>query len=295
MATGEPEPPNRWSIKSRQLDLSKRPLVMGILNVTPDSFSHDGLYLQPDAAVERALAMVQEGADLIDVGGESSRPGAIEVSIDEEIRRVIPVIQGIADRSPVPLSIDTTKAPVARLAIQAGAHVINDISGLRLDPGIANVAAETGAGLILMHMQGTPRTMQIDPRYDDLFREIGDFLASSADRARSRGVAREAIVIDPGIGFGKTFRHNWEIIAGLQRLCRLGYPVLVGASRKRFLQVCAGIDRGDLLAATLAVSVAACLHGAKIVRVHDVRSHRLAMEAMGKLLEQPHSENAAGS
>lgn len=276
--------PQTWRIRGRDLDLSPRPLVMGILNVTPDSFSDGGEFFEPERAVEHALAMVRDGADIVDVGGESTRPGAAPVSADEEIARIIPVIERLSAAADIPISVDTSKSEVAQRAVEAGAQIINDIGGLQVDSQIATVAAETGAGLVIMHMKGTPRTMQKNVTYTDLMGEIRSFLADTVNTAVSNGVRVETIVVDPGIGFGKSLAHNWHILAHLHELWELGRPILVGASRKRFLRQLVGQERHDLEAATVATNVAACLHGAGIVRVHDVRCHAKAMVALGEIV-----------
>ena len=257
---------------------------MGILNVTPDSFSDGGEFFEADRAVEHALAMVDDGADIIDVGGESTRPGSAPVSVDEEMARVIPVIERLSSETSTLISVDTSKSIVAEKAIAAGAHIINDIGGLQLDNQTADVAAATGAGLVLMHMKGTPQTMQNDVTYTNLMGEIRGFLAGAVNRAVGCGVRVETIVVDPGIGFGKRLAHNWYILAHLHELWGLGRPILVGSSRKRFLRELVGQERHDLEAATIATNVAACLHGAGIVRVHDVRSHVKAMVALGEIV-----------
>jgi dihydropteroate synthase len=242
---------------------------MGILNVTPDSFADGGRWNTVERAVAHAEELVEQGADLIDVGGESTRPNAEPVSADEEKRRVLPVIEELRRRFEAPISIDTRKAEVARAALTAGAVIVNDISALA-DPEMASLIAEHDAGLVLMHMQGTPRTMQYDPHYDDLFAEISTYLREAADRARQAGVRPERIVIDPGIGFGKTVSHNVELIRHLNRLVELGYPVMIGASRKNFIGRLTGKDVADRLPGTIAAMTAALLSGARIVRVHDV-------------------------
>src|SRR5512132_1970375 len=265
-----------------------RAAVMGIVNVTPDSFSDGGRFLDPDAAVAHGIELAEQGADVLDVGGESTRPGAAPVPVDEELRRVIPVVARLATTTSVPISVDTTKAAVARAALDAGAAVVNDVSAGRLDPDILGVAAEAGAGYVVMHMQGEPRTMQADPRYDDVVAEVGDFLADRVHAARSAGVAEGAIAADPGIGFGKTVEHNLRLLTGLPALrARVGVPVMVGASRKAFVGKVlarAGAASGDLPVdqreeGTLATAVWAVEQGASIVRVHDalpaVRAVRL--------------------
>jgi dihydropteroate synthase len=251
---------------------------MGIVNVTPDSFSDGGRFLSPDRAIKHGLALVAAGADMLDVGGESTRPGARPVGPAEELDRVLPVVLALAAETGVPVSIDTTKLEVASAAIEAGATIVNDVSALRFSPGIATLAAETGAGLVLMHMRGDPRTMQLDPRYDDLLAEVGGNLREAARRAEAAGVARESIVVDPGIGFGKTARDNWRLIAGISDLAP-GYPVLIGHSRKSFLDPGGSRPPADRLAQTLAAGLLAALHGAAILRVHDVEAHVRLLEA----------------
>ena len=256
-----------------------RAAVMGIVNVTPDSFSDGGRFLDPDAAVAQGIALAGQGADVLDVGGESTRPGAAPVPADEELRRVIPVVERLAATTSVPVSVDTTKAAVARAAVDAGASVVNDVSAGRLDPDILGVAAEAGAGYVVMHMQGEPRTMQAEPHYDDVVAEVGDFLADRVGAARAAGVPEGAIAADPGIGFGKTVEHNLRLLAGLPAIAeRVGVPVMVGASRKTFVGKVlarAGAASGDLPVdqreeGTLATVVWAVERGASIVRVHDV-------------------------
>jgi dihydropteroate synthase len=253
--------------------------VMGIVNVTPDSFSDGGRFLDPDAGVAHGIALAGQGADVLDVGGESTRPGAAPVPADEELRRVIPVVERLAATTSVPVSVDTTKADVARAAIDAGASVVNDVSAGQLDPDILGVAADAGAGYVVMHMQGQPRTMQADPRYDDVVAEVGNFLADRVGAARAAGIPEGAIAADPGIGFGKTVEHNLRLLAGLPAIAeRVGVPVMVGASRKTFVGKVlarAGAASGDLPVdqreeGTLATVVWAVERGASIVRVHDV-------------------------
>jgi dihydropteroate synthase len=246
------------------------PKVMGIVNLTPDSFSDGNRALDASDSVARALAMVAGGADLLDLGGESSRPGAVPVDLDEELRRVLPVVLALASQVGVPISIDTTKAEVAAQAIRAGAAIINDISALEADPRMADVAARTGAGVVLMHMQGVPQTMNVDPRYNDVVTEVHDFLAYRVEWAESRGIPRERIAIDPGIGFGKTGEHNLTILRNLDRLNDLGCVILIGTSRKGFLGKITERPVTDLAMASVASSLAACLRGARVVRVHDV-------------------------
>jgi len=247
---------------------------MGIVNVTPDSFSDGGRYLDPGRAIEHGLALAAEGADVIDVGGESTRPGAEPVPAAEELRRVIPVVERLAAEAGVPVSIDTTKADVAAAAIDAGAAIVNDVSAGRGDPRLFDVVARTGAGLVVMHMQGEPRTMQDAPHYDDVVGEVTEFLIERVQAAEAAGVARSRIIADPGIGFGKTAEHNVALLAGLHAIVdAVGVPVLVGTSRKSFLGRVAGTgaDPEARVDATLATVVWAFDLGAAMVRVHDVR------------------------
>ncbi|MBI4003588.1 MAG: dihydropteroate synthase [Candidatus Omnitrophica bacterium] len=249
-----------------------RPLVMGVLNVTPDSFSDGGLYLDPDAAVSRAEQMVSEGADLIDVGGESTRPGSAGVSLEEELRRTIPVIRRLAKAVRIPLSIDTSKADVAQRALDAGASSVNDVTALRGDPRMASVVARHRAAVILMHMAGTPRAMQRRPRYRDVAREVAAFLMRQATQAQAAGISRSRILVDPGLGFGKSVAHNLALMRELRRFVALGFPVVIGPSRKSFIGKTLDADVGDRLTGTLACVASAFWHGVAMVRVHDVRA-----------------------
>jgi dihydropteroate synthase len=246
-----------------------RPSVMGVVNVTPDSFSDRGVHLDPDAAAAAARRMVEEGAALVDVGGESTRPGSEGVSADEELRRVVPVLERLAGA--VSVSIDTAKAEVARAALELGAVMVNDVTALRGDPELAGVVAGSGAYLCLMHMLGTPRTMQQDPRYGDVASEVAAFLEERLAFAVAQGIPEERICLDPGIGFGKTPTHNFELVRRLDVLTALGRPVLVGFSRKSSLRRLTASD--DLLAASVAAAVTAFERGATILRVHDVKPH----------------------
>jgi dihydropteroate synthase len=243
---------------------------MGVLNVTPDSFSDGGRYRSVARAVARAERMAEEGADLIDVGGESTRPGAAPVPLDEELRRVIPVIERVARRCRLPISIDTTKAEVARRAIAAGATMVNDVTALRGDPEMAAVVADAGVPVVLMHMRGAPATMQRAPRYRSVMGELLRFFRERIAAAEAAGIDRRRIILDPGIGFGKTLRHNLEILQRLDVLARLGRPILVGPSRKAFLGRLLDLPVGKRLEGTAAAVAAAVLHGARVVRVHDV-------------------------
>jgi dihydropteroate synthase len=242
---------------------------MGVLNVTPDSFSDGGRFASIEAALAHALRMVDEGAGLIDVGGESTRPGAQAIDAAEEIRRVVPVIEALAARTKVPISIDTSKPAVMTAAVRAGASMINDVRALR-EPGALEAAAGTEAAICLMHMQGEPRTMQADPRYGDVVAEVRDFLRERAEACLAIGIAKDRLVIDPGIGFGKRLEHNLALLAGLSALTGLGWPVLVGVSRKSMFAKLLGRDVDERLAGGVAVATAAVLAGASIVRTHDV-------------------------
>lgn len=258
------------SCGDRTLTFGPRTLLMGVVNVTPDSFSDGARFLEAEAAIRQALELEQVGADVLDIGGESTRPGAAPVSAEEELRRVLPVIESLARRVNVPLSIDTSKAQVARAALTAGASLINDVTALRSDPAMAAVAAETKAPVILMHMQGTPQTMQAQPHYDDVVTEVRSFLAEAIERATQQGIARGQLLIDPGLGFGKTLEHNLTLLAQLPMLSELGRPIVVGPSRKSFIGQLTGqpVDR-RVWGTAAAVALAAWL-GAGMVRVHDV-------------------------
>jgi dihydropteroate synthase len=265
-------------------ELLPRPSVMGVVNVTPDSFSDGGAFLHPQAAITEARGMLDEGAAIIDVGGESTRPGSEGVPLDEELRRVEPVLAALSD---VPVSIDTSKAEVARRALEAGVVLVNDVTSLRGDPELAGVVADSGACLCLMHMLGEPRTMQDEPRYDDVVSEVKAFLEERLGFAVEAGIAEERISLDPGIGFGKTVEHNLELLARLDEIVALGRPVLVGASRKRFLGRLLGDDEAltGPIAAGVAVAVLAYERGAAIFRAHDVKEHVEGLAAARALEE----------
>ena len=252
---------------------------MGVLNVTPDSFSDGGDFFDPEKAAARAATMLDEGAQIIDVGGESTRPGSDPVSPEEEARRVVPVIQEImAERPDAIVSVDTYRAGTAEAALRAGARVVNDVTALRGDPRLAGVVAGAGCPVVLMHMLGEPKTMQRDPRYEDVVREVRDFLAARAEHAVAAGVEPENIILDPGIGFGKTVEHNLALLKHLGSLVEIGFPVLVGASRKRFIGRIAGVEEPkDRVFGTVAANVVAYQHGATFFRVHDVRANREAL------------------
>ena len=263
------------------------PRLMGIVNVTPDSFSDGGRLSTVDAAVAHALDLAAAGAAMLDVGGESTRPGAEPVEEEEELRRVVPVIRALAGRTPVSVSIDTTKAAVAAAALDAGASVVNDVSGLTHDPAMTPLCAERGCGVVAMHMVGTPRTMQNDPRYDDVLAEVVAHLAARLDALAAAGVRREAIVTDPGIGFGKTAAHNLALLRGVPTLRALGRPVLIGHSRKRFLKSLLGREVEERTAGTVGVSVALAGLGADWLRVHDVRAVHDALAAWAAVSGTP--------
>ncbi|MGD2270082.1 MAG: dihydropteroate synthase [Desulfobacterales bacterium] len=274
------------SCNSHRLILGERTAVMGVVNVTPDSFSDGGEFFSFETAVAQGEKLAREGADVIDVGGESTRPFSEPVSVDEEMRRVVAVIETLAKRITVPISIDTTKAAVAKRAIEAGASIINDVGALRLDPGLADVAADYGVPIILMHMLGTPKTMQISPVYDDLISEIKLFLEDAIQRALDHGVPKGHIIIDPGLGFGKTVAHNLRIIKHLQEFETLDAPILIGPSRKTFIRKLLKDPNTDDIRPSLpivetgtqATVCAAAMNGAHIVRVHDVASTRATIK-----------------
>ena len=276
----------RW--QNHELALGRQTAIMGIVNVTPDSFSDGGHFQAVDAAVAHAEHLIRSGADIIDIGGESTRPFAAAVSPREETARVLPVIERLAGKISVPISIDTTKAEVAEAALGAGAAIINDISALRMDPQMAATAARHGVPVVLMHMQGTPRTMQVEPTYNDVVAEVRDFLDDAIQRAVEAGIAREMIVVDPGIGFGKTGRHNLLLIRHLEALVDLGVPVLVGPSRKRFIRDLVkapgdedpAADCPEVETGTQAAVAAAVMHGAHVVRVHDVASTKATLRVL---------------
>jgi dihydropteroate synthase len=272
-----------WQLRDRILTPGRPALVMGIVNVTPDSFSDGGRFVDPAVAVAHGLELVRQGADLLDVGGESSRPGAAPISTDDELARVVPVIRGLARATAVPLSVDTVKAAVAEAALEAGAHVVNDITALG-DPDMAAVVRRHRAGVVLMHMQGTPQTMQIRPHYDDVVAEVVAFLQARLQAAVELGIAESSVVLDPGIGFGKTARHNIRLLAHLADLGKLGRPVLLGVSRKGFLGRLLNRPVEDRLAASLAAACyALTLGSAQILRVHDVVQTRDAVRVISAL------------
>ena len=257
-------------IRGRRYRLGPAVWLMGIVNVTPDSFSDGGVYLDPDRAVEHALSLACEGADILDVGGESTRPGSLPVPAAEEIRRILPVLEKLRPKTGVLISVDTTKVAVARAALNAGVDIINDTSGLAADPEMAGLVASSGAAVLLMHMKGTPRTMQDAPRYDDLLGEVRSFLATRLRVAEAAGIPVERTIVDPGIGFGKTAEHNLALINGLGYFEDLGRPVCVGVSRKAFIGRVLGAPPAERLEGTIAAAVLSVSRGARILRVHDV-------------------------
>lgn len=278
-----------WEIPMPRADvllISDKPLIMGIINVTPDSFSDGGKNFDHNRAVESAFRMVEEGADILDIGGESTRPGAQEVPVDEEIRRTAPVIEKLAGKVSVPISIDTRKSAVAETALKAGASIVNDVTMLGHDPHLADVCARNSAPLILSHIQGTPATMQNNPHYDDLLPEIIDGLEHAIAVAKERGVSAKSIIVDPGIGFGKRLEHNLAILNGLYALTALGRPLLIGPSRKRFIGDILQVTPDQRLEGTIASCVVALLRGAKIFRVHDVKENRRALDVAHAIITQ---------
>jgi len=269
-----------WSLSRRNIPRTRLPMLMGILNVTPDSFSDGGKFNAIDAAIERALQMVEDGADMIDIGGESTRPGAEPVSLDEELRRTIPVIQKLSQTLHVPISIDTTKAEVARQALAAGAEIVNDISGLTFDKHMLEVCRAADAGICVMHIQGTPQTMQLNPQYGNVVAEVIEFLQQQVDRCLMAGIPPERMCVDPGIGFGKTADHNLELMSAVPRIQQaLQRPVLIGHSRKRFLSKILGRPVDEQSAGTIGVAIALAELGTDILRIHDVRAVHDALVA----------------
>lgn len=283
--TGPPAPlaerfPQRaeyWQIAGQRLPLTRRPLLMGIVNVTPDSFSDGGRFFDPARAVEHALQLVAAGADILDIGGESTRPYATPVSAAEEIRRVVPVITALQSQTAVPLSIDTSKPEVAQRALAAGAAIINDVAGLR-DPEMLRVAAASTAGICAMHMQGDPQTMQDAPRYDDVVQDILAYLRQRRDELTAAGIDPQRIALDPGVGFGKTHQHNLDLLAACWRFHELGAPLLLGPSRKGFIAKVLGDKQLDRTPGTIGTSLSLAMQGVQVLRVHDVAAVRQSLE-----------------
>ena len=270
------------------LSIEKQSLIMGILNVTPDSFSDGGKYLEKNNAINHALAMIDNGADIIDVGGESTRPFSDPVSLDEEISRVIPVIEGIRKESDVCISIDTTKSEVATAALNSGASLINDVSAMEVDPLMVDVALKFECPIIIMHMKGNPKSMQDNPQYESLISDIKDYLQERVDFIVSKGINSKKIVIDPGIGFGKTVENNFEIINNLNHFTKMGFPVMLGASRKSFIGISLDLPEEDRLEGSLAANIIGLQNGAKIFRVHDVTETNKAFVIANKIFNSNH-------
>jgi dihydropteroate synthase len=269
--------PLNWLLRDRVIEFANRPLVMGIINATPDSFSDGGQFFEPVAAIERGVRLVQEGADILDIGGESTRPGAGPVPIDEELRRVVPVMVALGRKTNVPISVDTMKAEVALRCLEAGAAIVNDVAGFR-DPSMIAAAAKYRAGAIVMHMQGTPGTMNQNPQYTDVVREVGEFFEERLQTLAKLGIPPEAVCLDPGIGFGKTHEHNMQLLANLGAFARLGRPICLGVSRKGFIGTICGRARGERMPGSLAIACFAAARGeAQLLRVHDVAPTRDAV------------------
>ena len=279
-----PHRAGRWQLRTQTLEFGRSPSLMGIVNVTPDSFSDGGKFFDASAAIDQALQLADDGADILDIGGESTRPNSDPVAAEEELDRVLPVVEAVARQTATPISIDTSKASVARAALTAGAQIINDVTGLTGDPEMLEVARQSGAGVCAMHMQGTPQTMQDNPHYVDVVSDISKFLAQRCDALQAAGIELERICLDPGIGFGKTHQHNLTLMGNCHQFLRLGCPILVGHSRKGFLAKLIGDKQADRTAATVGGALALATQGVQILRVHDVRQVRealLAYEACG--------------
>jgi dihydropteroate synthase len=281
----------RLRLRSGILLLGERTLLMGVLNITPDSFYDGGKFFDPQAAVAEALAMQRDGADLLDIGAESTRPGSHGISAAEELRRLLPVLEALRGKLKIPISVDTQKSSVAEIALGAGARILNDVSGLRTDPRLARVAAQHGAPLVLMHMRGNPRSMQTGPFARDVLKDVTSSLRHSISLARKAGVAKSQIIIDPGIGFGKSFSQNYELLANLPALATLGFPILIGTSRKGFLGATLAKNGkpatpDQRLWGTAAAVAASILNGAHIVRVHDVLEMAQVARVTDSMLEQ---------
>lgn len=271
------QPADRWQLRTRTLAVGQIPLLMGIVNVTPDSFSDGGRFFDAEASVQRGLQLAAEGADLLDVGGQSTRPGSQPVDADEELRRVIPVVAALCRQTSLPVSVDTSKAIVAREAISAGAEVINDVTALSGDPQMLPLAAQCGCGVCAMHMLGTPQTMQKAPVYDDVVEEVFSFLGERRDALTAAGIDRARIALDPGIGFGKTLEHNLALLRNAHRFHELGCPVLIGHSRKRFIGELLGDPESDRTAGTIGVAISLAQQHVQILRLHDVAPVRQAL------------------
>jgi dihydropteroate synthase len=276
-----------WKVAGHDVDLSHRGLIMGVLNVTPDSFSDAGKFFSSEAAIAQGEQMARDGAQIIDVGGESTRPGAEPISVDEELRRVLPVIKKLREKVSVFVSIDTSKAEVAHAALEAGASIINDVTGGRGDNEMLPTVAKRKAAFIIMHMQGEPQTMQIDPRYDDVVAEVADFFRQQYERVIQSGIDPMAIAFDPGIGFGKTLEHNLKLLGNLEALRVQGRPLVVGVSRKGFLgRIMQSKEMSDRFAPTIALTALLRAHGANVLRVHDVKENAAALRVADAVLER---------
>lgn len=284
---GIPDRAKHWQLKSQILRFGQLPAIMGIVNVTPDSFSDGGQFFSSQAAIDRALQFVEQGADILDIGGESTRPYSTPVDPDEELRRVLPVIEAVCSQTDIPVSIDTSKALVAREAIAAGAQIINDVSGLEKDPQMIEVALQSRAAVCAMHSQGSPQTMQDNPTYRDVVEEIYEYLLRRKQWLLDAGIDCQRICLDPGIGFGKTHEHNIELVRNCRRFLDLESPILVGHSRKGFIAKIIGDKEADLTAATLGISIALALAGVQILRVHDVQATRHALKTFASATNLP--------
>ncbi len=277
---------SHWRLPTGTLRFGRLPLLMGVVNVTPDSFSDGGQFFDPQAAIDHALQMAADGADILDIGGQSTRPGSAPVDAGEELRRVVPVVAGLCEQTDIPISIDTSKAVVAREAVAAGARIINDVTALSEDPGMLQVAVDTEAAVCAMHIQGTPRSMQEKPQYDDVTEDVLSYLRDRRDALVAGGISADRIALDPGIGFGKTVDHNLQLLCQIARFHELGCPVLVGHSRKSFIGKVLADDKAERLSGTIAVTLTLARAGVQIVRVHDVAPVRRALmlfEASGGL------------
>jgi len=259
------------------LPFDERTLIMGIVNVTPDSFSDGGKFINPADAIDHAIHLVEDGADILDIGAESTRPGAADVSVEEEIDRLLPVVNALVKSVDVPISVDTTKSVIAQQMLDAGAHIINDISGLQFDPQLSKVVADYGCPVVILHIQGTPRTMQKNPVYNDVISDIISYFKKRVEFARSAGIQDQQIILDPGIGFGKTIEHNFRILSEFREFTSLGYPLVLGASRKSFIGKTLDVPVDDRLEGSLAAAVVGAWNGANIIRVHDVKETKRAL------------------
>lgn len=277
LATRFPQRATSWQLRTKRLEFGRCPLLMGIVNVTPDSFSDGGQFFDAERAVEHALRLADEGADLLDIGGESTRPNSTPVDSEEELRRVVPVITSLVNQIDVPVSVDTSKAAVAEAALDSGAEILNDVTGFEGDANMVRIAVESRAGLCAMHMQGTPQTMQDAPSYGNVVEEIAAYLLQRRDALLKAGVARERICLDPGIGFGKTHQHNLTLAAGCSRFHETGCPLLVGHSRKGFIGKVLGNKEANRTFGTIGVTLALAAQGVQVIRVHDVRANREAL------------------